>query len=89
MCFLAKNFMRRHSRFDSNETGDRPSLFSVIADPPGDRLRKVSGGTRPSDARLGLARVPGLLRPKVPSRVGSNPTNTAQEGIYIRNPRRR
>lgn len=40
--FLPKGFMHRHSGFDRDDIDDWPDLFSVIVNPPEDRLEKAA-----------------------------------------------
>lgn len=40
--FLPKGFMHRRSGFDRDDIDDWPDLFSVIVNPPGDRLEKAA-----------------------------------------------
>lgn len=40
--FLPKGFMHRHSGFDRDDIDDWPNLFSVIVNPPEDRLEKAA-----------------------------------------------
>ena len=42
MHFLLKESMHRHSGFDRDDIDDWPDLFSVIVNPPGDRLEKAA-----------------------------------------------
>ena len=40
--FLPKELMHRHSGFDRDDIDDWPDLFSVIVNPPEDRLEKAA-----------------------------------------------
>ncbi len=42
MHFLLKEFMHRHSGFDRDRIDDWLNLFSVIVNPPEDRLEKAA-----------------------------------------------
>ena len=68
MHFLLKEFMHRHSGFERDRIDDWLNLFSVIVNPPGDRLEKAAlvldrpdrGVRREGRGRLDTGDAPGL-----------------------------